>query len=131
LIAVPGCDRDCAKCEPPIELSPELAANSQVSVEVLQSLMPAGKRVVGFDIDDTVFFTSPTFMAAVSKFHFAAEYLGKPIDQLPEGERPLAHQFWNWVNDDPEHLSTPKAIASRLLAMHQARIDTVVFVTPP
>ncbi|WP_413693509.1 acid phosphatase AphA [Psychromonas sp. KJ10-2] len=89
-----------------------------VSVEALtEELKGKPAMSVGFDIDDTVLFSSPVFYRGQQEFS-------------PSGYSYLSNQqFWDKANCGWDAFSQPKTIASKLIAMHQARGDDIYFIT--
>ena len=82
----------------------------------LASLKPA---TVVFDIDDTTLYTGLAFL-------FAQGYL----EEQRRGTFRDDRAFWTLINDSLDaRFSKPKRIARELIAFHQARGDTIVFVT--
>lgn len=72
---------------------------------------------VGFDIDDTVLFSSPGFWRGQKTFSPGSEdYLKNP-------------QFWEKMNNGWDEFSMPKEVARQLIAMHVKRGDSIWFVT--
>lgn len=89
-----------------------------VSVDELKKELE-GKppMAVGFDIDDTVLFSSPGF------------YRGKDVFS-PNGYSYLKKQaFWDKMNCEWEVFSMPKLTSSKLVKMHQERGDEIYFIT--
>ncbi|MBP6504912.1 MAG: acid phosphatase AphA [Rhodoferax sp.] len=73
--------------------------------------------VVGFDIDDTVLFSSPCFYYGQMKYSPGSDnYLGMKA-------------FWNDINNGCDKYSIPKDVARQLIKMHTARGDTIYFIT--
>ncbi len=70
---------------------------------------------VGFDIDDTVLFSSPGFWRGQKTFSPA---------MLPENS-----EFWEKMNNGWDEFSMPKEVARQLIAMHVKRGDSIYFVT--
>ncbi|GAB3523341.1 acid phosphatase AphA [Photobacterium alginatilyticum] len=89
-----------------------------VSVEEIEkSLEGKEPMTVGFDIDDTVLFSSPGF------------YRGQQVFS-PNGYSYLKTQkFWDKMNCEWEKFSLPKEIGKKLIAMHQKRGDDIYFIT--
>ena len=82
----------------------------------LASLRPS---TVVFDIDDTTLYTGLAFL-------FAQGYL----EEKDGGRFRDDRAFWTLINDSLDaRFSKPKRIARELIAFHQARGDTIVFVT--
>jgi acid phosphatase (class B) len=72
-----------------------------------------------FDIDDTTLYTGLAFL-------FAQGYL----EERDGGRFRDDRRFWTLINDSLDaRFSRPKRIARALIAFHQARGDTIVFVT--
>lgn len=85
-----------------------------VSVEqISQSLQGKPAMAVGFDIDDTVLFSSPGFYRGSIEFK---DHLNNP-------------DFWQKMNNEWELFSMPKKIGIDLVKMHLDRGDTVYFIT--
>ncbi|MEO9497658.1 MAG: acid phosphatase AphA [Vibrio splendidus] len=86
-----------------------------VTVEQLRKEL-AGKpaMAVGFDIDDTVLFSSPGFYKG--KMDFGSKYT-------------KSQAFWDKMNCEYEVFSMPKLIGKELIAMHQERGDDIYFIT--
>ncbi|MFV0576841.1 MAG: acid phosphatase AphA [Vibrio sp.] len=72
---------------------------------------------VGFDIDDTVLFSTPVFYRGQQEFS-PGEY-GYLDNQ----------KFWDKANCGWDAFSSPKEIAAKLIAMHQKRGDSIYFIT--
>ena len=72
---------------------------------------------VGFDIDDTVLFSSPGFWRGKKTFSPESEdYLKNPV-------------FWEKMNNGWDEFSIPKEVARQLIDMHVRRGDAIFFVT--
>jgi acid phosphatase (class B) len=83
------------------------------------SLAPLKPSTVVFDIDDTTLYTGLAFL-------FAQGYL----EEKDGGRFRDDRAFWTLINDSLDaRFSKPKRIARELIAFHQARGDTIVFVT--
>ncbi len=67
---------------------------------------------IGFDIDDTIWFSSAPFFNATNEYghNFPAE-------------------FWETMNTSLDKYSIPKTIAQQLLTFHKERNDTIYFIT--
>ena len=68
---------------------------------------------VGFDIDDTVLFSSPGF------YHL------RTFENLKPGNP----QFWQEINNGEDEYNPPKQIAQQLLTMHEKKGDKIYFIT--
>ncbi|EPA8653289.1 acid phosphatase AphA [Photobacterium damselae] len=85
--------------------------------DIEKSLEGKPPMAVGFDIDDTVLFSSPGF------------YHGQQVFS-PNGYSYLKNQkFWNKMNCEWDVFSLPKDIGKELIAMHQKRGDSIYFIT--
>lgn len=96
-----------------------------VTVEKIRESLPAGQVVAGFDIDDTVLFSSPGF------------YYGQYNHDGPGGSNKYGNvdslwssrPFWKDMNGQFDKFSIPKASGKALVKMHTDRKDRVVFIT--
>lgn len=98
-----------------------------VSMDVILKSLPAEPISVGFDVDDTILFSSPGFF-------YAFNNADGPKGANKYGEKPLASdQFWKDMSCFHDKYSMPKESARRLLEMHQKRNDKIYFITarPP
>jgi acid phosphatase (class B) len=85
--------------------------------QIESSLVDRPPMAVGFDIDDTVLFSSPGF------------WRGKKI-YSPDSEEYLQNPaFWEKMNNGWDEFSIPKEVARALIAMHVKRGDSIYFVT--
>lgn len=85
--------------------------------QIENSLAGRPPMAVGFDIDDTVLFSSPGF------------WRGKKIFS-PESEDYLKNPaFWEKMNNGWDEFSIPKEVARQLIDMHVRRGDAIFFVT--
>ncbi len=85
--------------------------------ELQQSLSNQPPMAVGFDVDDTVLFSSPGFYYGKKKYSPGSnEFLFNPA-------------FWEEMNNELDRFSIPKEIARKLIAFHQERGDTIYFIT--
>ncbi|WP_312952065.1 acid phosphatase AphA [Superficieibacter sp.] len=89
-----------------------------VSVALIEnSLTGRPPMAVGFDIDDTVLFSSPGFWRGKDVFSPGSEeYLHNPA-------------FWEKMNNGWDEFSIPKEVARALIAMHVKRGDRIYFIT--
>lgn len=89
-----------------------------ISVQDLEKeLKGKPAMAVGFDIDDTVLFSSPIFYRAEQELAFAKKP-GKN-DQ----------KYWDKINCGWDAFSIPKEIARKLIKMHNTRGDSIFFIT--
>lgn len=96
----------------------EQAAVHWVSVaQIESSLVERPPMAVGFDIDDTVLFSSPGFWRGKKTWSPDSDaYLHNP-------------EFWEKMNNGWDEFSIPKGVARQLIAMHVKRGDTIFFIT--
>lgn len=96
----------------------EQAAIHWVSVaQIENSLKDRPPEAVGFDIDDTVLFSSPGFWRGKEMYSPGSEaYLHNPA-------------FWEKMNNGWDEFSIPKEVARALIAMHVKRGDRIYFIT--
>lgn len=89
-----------------------------ISVEQLSaSLAKEAPMAVGFDIDDTVLYSSPCFYEGQQKYSPGSNAYLKDM------------AFWTETNAGCDRYSIPKDVARALLAEHQRRGDKVYFIT--
>ncbi len=85
--------------------------------QIENSLLGRAPMAVGFDIDDTVLFSSPGFYRGQKEFSPGKQdYLKNP-------------EFWEKMNNGWDDFSMPKEVARNLIAMHLKRGDSIYFVT--
>ncbi len=113
---VPGTEQGFSTVE--IMQKGEPAQLHWVSVkEIEKSLEGKPPMAVGFDVDDTVLFSSPGFYRGQQMFS-------------PNGYSYLKSQkFWDKMNCGWDKFSLPKQIGQELIDMHQKRGDQIYFIT--
>ncbi len=85
--------------------------------QIENSLLGRAPMAVGFDIDDTVLFSSPGFWRGQKTYSPGSEaYLKNP-------------EFWEKMNNGWDEFSMPKEVGRQLIAMHIKRGDSIYFVT--
>jgi len=85
--------------------------------QIEKSLTGRPPMAVGFDIDDTVLFSSPGFWRGKKMYSPDSEaYLQNPA-------------FWEKMNNGWDEFSIPKEVARQLIALHLRRGDSIFFVT--
>ena len=85
--------------------------------QIENSLVDRPPMAVGFDIDDTVLFSSPGFWRGKKMFSpDSDEYLKNPA-------------FWEKMNNGWDEFSIPKEAARALIALHIKRGDSIFFIT--
>ncbi len=84
---------------------------------LVQSLRNQPPMRIGFDVDDTVLFSSPGFYYGMNKYSpGSAKFMAMDT-------------FWVEMNNTLDQFSIPKDIARRLIKFHQERGDTIYFIT--
>lgn len=96
-----------------------------VNLAEIKASLPPAPIVVGFDIDDTVLFSSPGFYYGVFN-HDGPGCTNKygNVDSLWTSQT-----FWNDMNGQFDKFSMPKVAGNALIQMHQQRGDTIIFIT--
>jgi len=122
-VATAGLALSLLACARSSQAAPEPAsARSGTTITFAQlaaSLASLGPCTVVFDIDDTTLYTGLAFL-------FAQGYL----EERDAGKFREDRAFWTLINDSLDaRFSQPKQIARQLIAFHQSRGDTIVFVT--
>jgi len=85
--------------------------------QIENSLADCPPMAVGFDIDDTVLFSSPGFWYGKRTFSPGSDdYLHNPA-------------FWEKMNNGWDAFSIPKEVARKLIAIHVRRGDSIWFIT--
>lgn len=89
-----------------------------VTVEdIARSLEREPQMNIGFDIDDTVLFSSPGYYYGQNKYSPGSEaYL-------------TMEEFWNEMNNGLDRFSLPKECGRKLIELHQKRGDSIYFIT--
>ncbi|MBD3161772.1 MAG: acid phosphatase AphA [Candidatus Eisenbacteria bacterium] len=101
----------------------EAAGHDVITIEELATSLPDEPMVVGFDVDDTVLFSSPGFFYAFTNTR-------GPGGANEFGEDPLDHdEFWIALNRRLDDFSMPKRIAVELIDLHKERGDEIHFIT--
>ena len=85
--------------------------------EIVKSLENQAPMNVGFDIDDTVLFSSPGF------------YYGKQKYSPENFAFVIMEEFWNEMNNGLDRFSIPKECARKLIELHKKRGDSIYFIT--
>lgn len=85
--------------------------------EIAKSLKNLPPMNVGFDVDDTVLFSTPGYYYGEQKYSPGSNaYL-----QIEE--------FWYELNNGLDQFSLPKECARKLIDLHKKRGDTIFFIT--
>jgi len=98
-----------------------------VTAEIIINSLPKSPINVGFDIDDTILFSSPCF-------HKLSKDFAKEHNIQFQSEEALWYQikdnqdFWNKVATCDSY-SLPKNSVIKILRMHQRRGDNIFFIT--
>ncbi|UCC39854.1 MAG: acid phosphatase AphA [Candidatus Aminicenantes bacterium] len=85
--------------------------------DIVKSLENQPPMNVGFDIDDTVLFSSPGY------------YYGKQNYSPEDTSYLLKEEFWDEMNNGLDRFSIPKECARKLIVLHKKRGDTIYFIT--
>lgn len=94
-----------------------------VTVDTIRQSLPSVPIIAGFDIDDTVIFSSPGF-------YFGANNTDGPGGKSRYGDDYLRNpQFWRDLNQFHDRYSMKKKSGDELVRMHAARGDSIVFIT--
>ena len=126
---VAGCTTHsvCNRCRsrlPPSHYEALQAAGCRViTLDDLTASLPDSPLVVGFDVDDTVLFSSPGFYYADTNTDGVDG--SNLFAQGPQG----TNAFWEALNTKLDGFSIPKVIARKLMALHRARGDEIHFIT--
>ncbi len=121
LAAAAACSPKVAPETTPAPTAPPAAGGARIiTLEALEASLASLKpSTVVFDIDDTTLYTGLAFL-------FAQGYL----EERDAGRFRDDRRFWTLINDSLDaRFSKPKRIARELIAFHQSRGDTIVFVT--
>ena len=89
-----------------------------VTVEdIARSLESEPQMNIGFDIDDTLLFSSPGYYYGQNKYSPGSEaYL-------------IMEEFWNEMNNGLDRFSLPKECGRKLIELHKKRGDSIYFVS--
>lgn len=94
-----------------------------ITFDELRDSLPPEPLVVGFDVDDTVLFSSPGFF-------FGMHNTDAPGAKNRYGDNPAKNpQFWRDLNQFHDRYSMKKLSGEKLLRMHAERGDSIVFIT--
>jgi acid phosphatase (class B) len=85
--------------------------------DIAKSLENQPAMNVGFDIDDTVLFSSPGY------------YYGKQKYSPEDNSFLLKKEFWEEMNNGHDRFSIPKECARKLIELHKKRGDSIYFIT--
>lgn len=161
LLAIAGLAPRCAHLRqgehPPSEVKNEATPSGVISVAAHLAQLPSSP-VVGFDVDDTALFSTPSFLfakgrlvpeppavAGVESEIFAWREWVRTLEDRKEAlflkvvstsrgdlnawERGQWVQFWNDVNTLGDAYSPPKSSVRQIILFHLKRGDEVVFIT--
>lgn len=85
--------------------------------DIARSLENQPPMNVGFDIDDTVLFSSPGY------------YYGRQKYSPGNKAFVIMEEFWNEMNNGLDQFSIPKECARKLIELHEKRGDSIYFIT--
>ena len=89
-----------------------------VTLKQLEGKIKGAKHIaVGFDVDDTVMFSSPGFARGQN------EYSPGGLDYLSN------HKFWKHMNNGWDKFDIPKKTVAKLIHFYEKQGDTVYFIT--
>jgi acid phosphatase (class B) len=109
-------------CAAPV-LEDPYAPGRGISLETLTDSLPTLPITVGFDVDDTLLFSSPGFYYGTSN----REGEGGTNKY---GKDPFENDlFWREMNSGLDKFSLPKETARKLIALHKSRGDEIWFIT--
>ncbi len=98
-------------------LSSQAPVNWVSVAQIENSLLDRAPMAVGFDIDDTVLFSSPGFWRGQKEYSPGSqEFVNNPA-------------FWEKMNNGWDKFSIPKEVAKALITMHVKRGDQIYFIT--
>lgn len=108
------------------QLARSVAPGRWIAMTELEASLPKGPVDVGFDIDDTLIFPSPSFQAVL----FSTD---GPGGTNPYGANMRAvvsnPKAWHDVHHVHDRYVIPKQVGRDLLALHQKRGDRIHFIT--
>ena len=121
LLAAPAFAEDASNLNPGVSV-PELLETAPVhwvSIgQIAASLEGEPAMAVGFDVDDTVLFSSPCFYYGKTKYSPTSE------DYLKMDE------FWTDIHSNNcDQYSMPKEVGRKLIELHTQRGDEIFFIT--
>jgi len=94
-----------------------------VSVAEIAAGLPKEPIVAGFDVDDTVLFSSPGY-------YYGATNRDGPDGTNVFGAKPFSGQaFWDALNNRLDAFSLPLETGRELIEMHKRRGDVILFIT--
>jgi len=85
--------------------------------DIARSLENQPPMNVGFDVDDTVLFSSPGY------------YYGQQKYSPGNKGFVIMEEFWNEMNNGLDQFSIPKECARKLIELHKKRGDLIYFIT--
>ena len=100
-------------------------ANSYSSISMIEisSSLPSHPINVGFDVDDTVLFSTPGY-------HYGLTNKDGPDNTNKYGKAPLSTKaFWHDMNMEFDKYSIPIKSGRRLIKLHKSRGDNIYFIT--
>jgi acid phosphatase (class B) len=98
-----------------------------MTVDAYIASLSGPPRTVGFDVDDTIYFSSPGCYWGL--IQFGPGCLRDPATIADPTERAAAEAFWKRMNTELDRYDVLKDSARKLVAAHRARGDRVLFVT--
>jgi acid phosphatase (class B) len=126
-----------AACAAPVGPQPQGVASApapavrgslkEMTVDQYIAALDGPPQTVGFDVDDTVYFSSPGYYWGT--IEYGPGCMRDPARLDDPKERDLAERFWKRMNSELDRHDILKDSARRLVTAHHARGDTIVFIT--
>jgi len=111
-ILLAGCASSRTDLAPRAQASPRVVKSVSAAKEILSPALEDPKiKKVGFDIDDTVLFSSPAF------------------DKGYESAQAYTDEFWTIVNTSDEEVSLLKEKTAKIIRLHKAKGHEVFLIT--
>jgi acid phosphatase (class B) len=110
-----------ARAEQPYSVAP----GRWISLTELEKSLPPAPIVVGFDIDDTLVFSSPSFNAVLN----ASDAQGSNPYGADRRAVIANPKTWEDIHAVHDAYVLPKEIGRKLLALHQKRGDRIILIT--
>lgn len=93
------------------------------SLEEIAQSLPTQPIAVGFDVDDTLLFSSPAF-------YYVAYNQDGAEGSNKYGPRPFDNPQARWdINNQFDRFSLPKKVGHALIELHKKRGDSIYFIT--
>lgn len=118
----------CAPCHIPdnCESLDRYAPGKAITFKEYAQSLPTNKIAVGFDIDDTILFSSPGFYYGKTNIDGCKNKKNK---DCKKNIFKTKESFLEYMNNGLDEYNPPKAMALALLDLHAARGDKVYIIT--